>query len=116
MRLCHVLAVLPVCASPALAQTVRDAASIAQDLTAPAPAPRGSGPVREVIVPAAAQATAPADLAGTLMVAVVNVEGAPALPREAFAPAISDYVGKLASKQDLQELARAVAAVARKRG
>jgi len=114
MRLCHVLAVLPVCASPALAQTVRDAASIAQDLTAPAP--RGSGPVREVIVPAAAQATAPADLAGTLMVGAVNVEGAPALPREAFAPAISDYVGKLASKQDLQELARAVAAVARKRG
>lgn len=106
---------LPVYAGAALAQSVRDAASIARDLTAPAPR-RDAGPASEVIVAQAAQASAPEDLPGDLMIGAVIVEGAPALPREAFAPAFSNYVGRLASKQDLQELARAVAAVARKRG
>ncbi|WP_295530439.1 ShlB/FhaC/HecB family hemolysin secretion/activation protein [Novosphingobium sp. Chol11] len=116
MRLYHLaVVVVPMCASPVLAQAVRDAASIAQDQNAPAPR-RDAGPAGEVIVAPDAPASVPADLPGGLLIGAVIVEGAPALPREAFAPVIADYVGRLASTQDLQELARAVAAVARKRG
>ncbi len=119
MRLRGLLAILPCCASPALAQTARDAASIARDLTtlpARPSAPANASAASTLVVPAAVRPGEPATPAIGLMIGAVIVEGAPALPRAAFAPAIADYVGRLASKQDLQELARAIAAVARKRG
>jgi hemolysin activation/secretion protein len=114
MRLCHLVIVTSLCASAALGQTGRDAGSIARDLTTATP--RDVGRANEIAAPTVTGAVEPPTLSDGLMVGAVKIDGAPSLPREAFAPAIADYLGKQASTQDLQQLAKAVASVARERG
>jgi hemolysin activation/secretion protein len=113
MRPRFVALVLTACASAATAQPVRDAGSIARDLGTTAP--RESGSPVTIAAPSAESAAAPIDATG-LTIGAVKVDGVPSLPREAFAPAIEEYLGKQASTQDLQSLAKAVASVARARG
>ena len=114
MRLRYLASVLMPCASAAFGQTARDAGTIARDLTMAAP--RDVGKANEIVVPSIAGATEPRALSDGLMIGAVKIDGAPSLPRDAFAPAIADYLGKQATTQDLQGLAKAVASVARERG
>ena len=111
----HFLAfVLTICTSAASAQPVRDAGSIARDLTtAAAPDP---GSTINAMVPPTSRPVESVTLSDGVMIGAVKVDGLPSLPREAFASAYVDYLGKLASSQDLQALAKAVASVARERG
>lgn len=53
---------------------------------------------------------------GGLFVGAVNIEGARAIPLADFAAIIEPFVGKTASADDLQALARAIADAARARG
>lgn len=114
MRLRHLVIATPLYASAALCQTARDAGSIARDLTTATP--RDATPTNEIVAPSVTGAVEPPMLSDGLMIGAVKIDGAPSLPREAFAPAIADYLGKQASTQDLQGLAKAVASVARERG
>lgn len=114
MRLRYLVIVFPACASAASAQALRDAGSIARDLATTAS--RDVSAANEIVAPSAQRAVEPTIVTDGLMIGAVNVEGASSLPREVFAPAISDYLGKQASMQDLQGLAKAVASVARDRG
>lgn len=111
----HFLAfVLTIWTSAASAQPVRDAGSIARDLTT-ATAPDTGSTITPVAPPTSrpVESAAPSD---GLMIGAVRVDGLPALPRETFTTAYADYLGKPASSQDLQALAKAVASVARERG
>ena len=114
MRLHYLAIVFPVCATAASAQAVRDAGSIARDLTTTGS--RDVVPANEIVAPSVQRAVEPIIISDGLMIGAVNVEGAPSLPRKVFAAAISDYLGKQASTQDLQGLAKAVASIARDRG
>jgi hemolysin activation/secretion protein len=104
---------MTVCAAAAAAQPVRDAGSIARDLATAAP--REAGSSVDVAAPAAEGSAVPAGPNG-LTIGAVKVDGVASLPREVFAPAIADYLGKQATSQGLQSLAKAVASVARARG
>lgn len=114
MRLRHFASVLMPCASAAFGQTVRDAGSIARDLTTATP--RHASQATEIVMPSVARAIEPTVQSNGVMIGAVRIDGAPTLPREVFAPAIADYLGKQATTQDLQGLAKAVASVARERG
>ncbi len=114
MRRYCFIAVLIMSAATAHAQNVRDAGSIARDLATAAPGV--AKPMAEVAAPSTPQVVRSSTVADGLTIGAVRVEGVPAIAREAFAPAIADYLGKTTSKQDLQSLARAIASVARDRG
>ena len=118
MRLRFLIIALPLCANPAFAQTVRDAGRIAGDIAQEPQRAAGTAKeiAQEINAPVVAPAAANVSLSDGLMIGAVIVEGAPSVPREAFAPSIADFLGKQASIQDLQALAQAVASVARKRG
>ncbi len=59
---------------------------------------------------------APANDGTMVMVGAIAVRGAPEIPASAFAPAIEQFVGKTANSAELQNMARALADVARQRG
>jgi hemolysin activation/secretion protein len=115
MRYCLLATLFSVTASAALGQAARDAGSVARDLAATA-APQPSAQLREVQGLPEARAVQQGESAGGLTIGAIKVDGVPSLPREAFAPAYADYLGKQATTQDLQSLAKAVASVARARG
>jgi hemolysin activation/secretion protein len=102
------------CAAPASAQSARDVGSIARDLT-PMP-PSGTARGNEIMPPPAPSASEATAQFNSVMIGGVSVEGVEVIPREAFAPVMSAYLGKQASARDLQVLAKAVASVARDRG
>ncbi len=105
---------MAIIASAASAQSGRDAAAtLGRDLATP-PVPVAA---RTVVVPVVADA-AVADVGATrdLFVGAVNVEGGRAIPREAFAPVIENFIGKQAGASELQAMARAIASAARDRG
>ncbi len=97
---------------------VRSAGEIARGLsTGPVPGPANSErPVTQAALPQSVDIATPPPAAEGITIGAVQIEGAGDVAREAFAPVISDYLGKQASARDLQSLAKAVAAVARSRG
>ncbi len=101
-------------ASPLLAQAARDAGSVGRDLATPAPRESETSGAIQALPDARPVGQVPA--AEGFTIGAIQVDGVPSLPREAFAPAYADYLGKQATTQDLQSLARAVASVARARG
>lgn len=113
MRTLFILAAL--LASPLHAQTTRDAATtLGRDVvTQPDMRPSRSTDLPTVVtIPPDAVSAAKSGL----FVGAVNVEGARTIPLAAFTPVIEPFLGKIASVDDLQALARAVADAARARG
>ncbi len=114
MRLSLLVSVLLLCTSAALGQPRRDVGSITRDL--PITSLRTAGSINEIIAPSVTSVIEPRGLSDGVMIGAVRVDGVPSLPRKAFAPAAADFLGKQASTQDLQNLAKAMASVARERG
>ncbi len=114
MRHCLIALFLSSTGSAAFAQTARDAGSVARDLANATP---GEDLQLRELRPFSEGRPAPrVDAANGLMIGAISVDGVPSVPREAFAPGFADYLGKQATTEDLQSLARAVASVARARG
>ncbi len=114
MRYCSIALLLPATATAAFAQTPRDAGSVARDLATSAK--REDGQFREAPTVSESRPVQHIDAENGLTIGAISVDGVPSLPREAFTPAYAEYLGKQATTEDLQSLARAVASVARARG
>ncbi len=104
-------------ASPAAGQQGARAAAetLGRDITTSAVSPRDrSASVASVANPGdPAEPTAPAL---SVLVGAIAVRGAPDIPRAAFAPAIERFIGTTANQRGLQDIARALADVARQQG
>jgi hemolysin activation/secretion protein len=114
-KIAYLSALLMVVASPAQAQSGRDAAAtLGRDAAAPTAMPEA----RTVAVPTASDAPVVADMgAGPgLFVGAVNIDGGREIPRDVFAGVIEQFIGHAADAAKLQAMARAVADAARAQG
>ncbi len=114
-RFAYLPALLMAAASPAQAQSGRDAAAtLGRDVAAQPAMPDA----RTVDVPTASEAPVVADAATAsgLFVGAVNIEGGREIPRDVFAAAIERFIGQAADAAKLQTMARAVADAARGQG
>ncbi len=105
-----------VLAPPAFAQSSGGAAATLGRDVAATPATVPVDPGASTVVTGIDGGQADATPGASVLVGAIAVRGAREIPAEAYASAIERFVGKTASTAELQQMARAMADVARQRG